>query len=100
VPPSHPTLPALHEELDTLRKRLDEVQRKVDTIENTLIGNKEHKRDGLIDDVASAKAFATEYKQLKSYATGVFVVLGFFGSLASAWAIKNLDFVQHLFGKK
>jgi hypothetical protein len=82
-----------------MRLRMDELEQQVEVIENTLIGNEKHKRKGLVDDLAAVQAFVTEIKEFKGKAVGVFLFMSAVVVPAGLWAIKNLDFVQHLFGK-
>jgi predicted nuclease with TOPRIM domain len=98
VPPV-PNLAALQEELRDLRTRMDEVEQQVEIMENTLIGNEKHKRKGLVDDLAAVQAFVTEIKEFKGKAVGIFLFLSAVVVPVGLWAVKNLDFVQHLFGK-
>jgi hypothetical protein len=82
-----------------LRARMDDLEQQVEVIENTLIGNEKHKRKGMVDDLAAVQAFVTEIKEFKGKAVGIFLFLSAIVTPLGIWAVKNLDFVQHLFGK-
>lgn len=55
-------------------KKLDDTSDKVDKIYDLLVGNKDLKQEGMIDDLKEMKAFKEQIMKLKWYSLGA---LGF-----------------------
>lgn len=97
----------IRDELNKERNRIDRIERELDVLqekhrvlEDVVGGNKAYDRKGLVHDLAAVQSFVTEIKEFKGKAVGISLFITAVVVPCGLWALKNMDFIQELFGKK